>query len=174
MSARELLRRGIAAYAARDLEPRSGERAGFEGGARWMARAMGAPLGDEAASLASRVLWVKYGASLAAAVGAGAIACKIHPIAGAAAFVVAFYAVEVQGVFVVPLVIQGERAPFRRSRALACAPGGTVRALATVMPIAGWMLFAGPFRGFTQAWCEGCLAVLAWFEDSRDVEAARA
>lgn len=160
-----LLRRGIARYAVRDLAPTALERDGFRGGARWMARAMGTTLDDSRVERAARLGMLKYGASLGTAVLAATIACRLHVIAGAFAFVLAFYAVEVQGLFLVPLVVRGEARPFARSRALMLSAGGTARAVAAVLPIAAWMIFAGLRRGFARAWCEGCLAVVAWFEE---------
>ncbi len=157
------LRWGIARYASGDLTPVASERTGFAGGARWMARAMGRTIDEAAVRRAARGGLVKYGAALAAGLGASAIMCRVHVVAGLAAFVLAFYAVEVQGLFLVPLVVDGARAPLTGSRRLLERGGGTWRAVAGVLPIAGWMILAGPFRGFTRSWCEGCLAVVRWY-----------
>lgn len=161
---------GIARW-SEELEPTPRERRGFVGAARWMARAMGSTIDDRAARKAARLLRWKYAAAVITAIAAGSIACRVHVLAGAVAFVVAFYAVEVQGLFVVPLVVRGASKPVERSRSLVLADGGTLSCVAAVLPIAGWMLFAGFRRGFARAWCEGCLAVIAWFEA---IEARRA
>ncbi|CAN5749705.1 hypothetical protein BH09MYX1_BH09MYX1_08020 [soil metagenome] len=162
-----LLRSGIARYAAGDLVPRACERTGFDGGARWIARAMGRALSDGDARRAGRLGALKYATALGVAGGGAAVACRVHVIVAMVVFVGAFYAVEVQGLFLFPLVALGERAPWRRSRALVAKGGGTLRAVVRVLPIAAYMIFAGPFRGFTRAWCEGCLAVMGWFAAAR-------
>lgn len=158
------LEMGIARYRD-ELEPTPRERRGFAGAARWVARAMGATIDDRAARRAARLLRYKYLASLITAIAAGSLACRAHFVLGIVAFVLAFYAVEVQGVFMVPLVVRGALRPVERSRSLVVAAGGTVSCVVRVLPIAAWMLFAGFGRGFVRAWCEGCLAVIAWFEE---------
>ncbi len=165
------LRLGIERYGRGDLVPRADERAGFGGGARWMARAMGQPLDDAGARRAARLATLKYGAALTAALVAGALASRLHLLLGLVAFVIAFYAVEVQGLFLLPLVVAGELSALSRSRRLIAATGGTARAVIAILPIAAWMIFAGVGRGFVRAWCEGCLAVIAWYEEA---ERARA
>ena len=166
MSARRLLRAGIARYDRGDLVPRSDERTGFGGGARWMARAMGQTLDAAGTQRAARLATLKYGAALTAALVCGALASRLHLVAGLVAFVLAFYAVEVQGLFLLPLVVKGTPHPLSRSRSLVAASGGTARAVLAVLPIAAWMIFAGVGRGFVRAWCEGCLAVIVWYEEA--------
>ena len=164
MSVRRL-RAGIAHYGSRDLVPRPDERDGFHGGARWMARAMGRTIDAASAGRAARLAALKYGAALVAATGCGLVGASLHPIAGLVVFVLGFYAVEVQGLFLVPLVVARDPQPLLRSRALVASHGGTARAVLAVLPIAAWMIFAGVRRGFVRAWCEGCLAVIVWFEE---------
>jgi hypothetical protein len=162
------LRRAQERYARGDLVPTRDERRGFVGGARWMARAMGREIDAARAVRASRACALKYAVALGIAACAALLTGALFStIAALPVFVLVFYGVEVQGVFVVPLVVLGEARPFKRSRALIARSGGTAGAVTRVLPIAAWMLFAGPLRGFTGAWCEGCLAVLDWFEDAR-------
>lgn len=158
----QLLRWGIARYAVGDLVPVRSERAGFAGGARWMARAMGRPVDAAGVKAAARAGLVKYGVALGFGVACAAIACRIHWSFGAAVFVLAFYAAEVQGLFLVPLAVRGAPLPLAASRALVVRGGGTLAALVRVLPIAAWMIVGAPFRGLARSWCEGCLAVLRW------------
>lgn len=161
-----LLRAGIARYLASDLVPRADERSGFRGGARWMARAMGRSLDDKAERRGARLSIWKYGTALGVALVAAFLAAQLHGLLALPALVIAFYAVEVQGLFLLPLVVVGDARPVSRSRALVAAGGGTAHAVLLVLPIAAWMIFAGVQRGFQRAWCEGCLAVIVWFEEA--------
>ena len=78
---------------------------------------------------------------------------------------IAFYLVEVQMVFLFPLLIDGERNPFKRSRLLIRLQGGTSKAMGVVLPIAWVMMFGGLFgQGFIRSWCIGCLAILLLYE----------
>jgi predicted MPP superfamily phosphohydrolase len=85
----------------------------------------------------------------------------------APASILAFYAVEVQFVFLFPLAIDGCVRPWREARSITSAMG-TLDAMAVVMPLAAVML-AGGFlgQGFVRCWCLGCLAVTLWYEEER-------
>jgi hypothetical protein len=144
-----------------------------EGAARWMAAALGARRGEPAAPVppwCASAAACKY--ALAAAAGAGATAAAITlgtpwPLA-APLGVLAFYAVEVQFVFALPLAIDGERHPLRASRALLGRVGGTAAGLREVLPIAAHMLTGGlRGRGALRSWCAGCAAVIGWYEEAR-------
>ena len=81
---------------------------------------------------------------------------------------VVFYLVEVQMVFLFPLLIDGEKHPFKASRDLVRSQGGTWEALRIVLPVSWTMVFGGFFgQGFVRCWCIGCLAVLLWYEKAR-------
>ena len=87
---------------------------------------------------------------------------KSLPLILLATFV--FYLVEVQMVFLFPLLIDQNSRPFGTSRLLVVKGGGTIRAMSVVMPISAYMMLGGFFRrGFVRSWCVGCLAVLLWY-----------
>lgn len=144
---------------------------GFTGGAAWMAAAMaevrGAP-SPRADVRAEALGWTKYGLACAAAACVLALAWTSHAWLLAALAVPAFYAVEAQWVFAFPAALDGAPSPLRASRALTVRAGGTLSVMATVMPIAAFMLFGGLVgRGFLRSWCLGCLAVVLWYERVR-------
>jgi hypothetical protein len=146
-------------------------RTGFASGGRWMWRAMEC-LRRESLSGPSCNLnllgIVKYG--LASFVAS-------WPVAAAVAFrqpwiavlaVPAFYAVEVQMVFLFPLALGGGRRPLRESLRWTRRAGGTLRVMWVVVQLAATMLLGGFVgRGFVRSWCLGCLAVCVWIERLR-------
>lgn len=148
-------------------------RGGFQGGAVWMAGAMaqvrGRPVGT---SLPRAWAWglVKYAAALLAAVGTWGLAVGVglpHAV-GLGLAVPAFYAAEVQGLFLFPVAIDGAAHPWRSARALMLEAGGTLSAMGTVGVLAAVMLFGGlAGRGLVRCWCLGCLAVVLWYEELR-------
>ena len=80
----------------------------------------------------------------------------------------AFYAVEVQMLFLFPLMLDGHPRAVRRSFYLTRCAGGTVYAVVTVLPIAAFMLGGALFGcGIRRSWCIGCLAVCLWYEQAR-------
>lgn len=84
--------------------------------------------------------------------------------------VLSFYAVEAQFVFSFPLAIDGDPHPLLHARALTIRAGGTLQVMATVIPIAAFMLFGGFLRqGFLRSWCIGCLSVVLLYERARDI-----
>jgi hypothetical protein len=175
-----LLRRAAAVYdePGGALAKAAGAAAwgGFASGAEWMRQALGklrgAPPGPPASAVKFHALGVtKYAAASAAALAAAAAAWWVGWPALAALAVPVFYAVEVQGVFLFPVALDGDPRPFRTARRRTVRAGGTLRAMGVVMPVAATMLFGGFVgRGFVRSWCLGCLAVCIWYEDLRSGE----
>lgn len=86
-------------------------------------------------------------------------------------FVLVFYAVEAQMVFLFPLLIDGCKNPLVESRRWTQRAGGTLPVMITVMQLAVVMLFGGFVgKGFIRSWALGCIAVVVWYEDVRCVE----
>jgi hypothetical protein len=80
----------------------------------------------------------------------------------------AFYAVEVQMVFLFPITLDRFPHPFRTSRQWTQYAGGTIAAMRIVLVLAAVMLFGGLFgKGLIRCWCLGCLAVVLWYEQLR-------
>lgn len=80
----------------------------------------------------------------------------------------AFYAVEAQLVFLVHVVADGSAHPWRDARRRTVDAGGTLSVMATVVPIAVFMLSEGlAGRGFVRSWLTGCLATVLWYEHVR-------
>jgi hypothetical protein len=78
----------------------------------------------------------------------------------------AFYAVEVQMLFLFPVALDGSPTPFRDALRLTRRAGGTLAVMPTVMTFAAVMLLGGfAGRGFVRCWCLGCLAVCLWYVD---------
>ncbi len=136
----------------------------FTNGARWMHGAYGALHGPvppfPAAVRWERYGWGKYGIS-----GAGALVAFAVPApfwAQMLLFLVVFYAIEVQLLFLFPLLILGVPAPVRTSVRLVWRVG-FFRAWLTTILLAAYMLagllrWRSPFR----QWCIGCLCVVLW------------
>lgn len=149
-------------------------RGGFRGGAAWMAGALALVRGQAVrAELPGAWTWggVKYAAALGAALGTWALAVRVglpHAV-GLVLAVPAFYAVEVQGLFLFPAALDGAARPWRSARALLRKAGGTLSAMGTVGLLALVMLFGGlAGHGVVRCWCLGCLAVVLWYEDLRE------
>jgi hypothetical protein len=158
---------------------RSATWGGFASGAEWMRLAMerlrGAPVGPPAPEVNFQSLGVlKYAVASVAAMTAVAAACfTTWPVAVLA--VPLFYAAEAQAVFLFPVALDGSPHPFRDARRWTVRAGGTLRAMAVVMPVAATMLLGGFVgRGFRRSWCLGCLAVCVWYEDVRSARLAAA
>lgn len=137
----------------------------FHQGALWMGRALatvrGCPLTIPGRSL-EVYGWAKYGAAMCLA----SLASFQSGYASALAFVLVFYAVEAQMVFLYPLLIDGHPAPLGQSLRLTRRAGGTLAVMAQVLPLAAVMLFGGlTGRGFRRCWCLGCLGVALWYEE---------
>ena len=148
----------------------------FSGGAAWMRSAMAIVRGHCPGGRPSPE-WLgacKYASAGLAAALVMALLWRI-PLLAVAAAVVTFYFVEVRMLFVFPLALDGEPAPFLASHRLVARtlPAG----LATVrgMRIAARMLFGGFMgRGFVRSWCVGCLAVVLWYEEARKIVSVQA
>ena len=147
-------------------------RHGFASAAEWLravlAHVRGAPL-PELGPDVPRLGGVKYALCGAAAVPwlvAAAATGRWWLVTGA---VLAFYAVEAQMVFLIPLALDGgHRRLLCESRRWTVRAGGTLAVMRTVMPLAVVMLLGGlAGRGFVRSWCLGCLAVVIWYEDLR-------
>ena len=154
----------------------SAARGGFAAGAEWMRLAL-ERLRGEPVETRSTPNFTFLGMAKYATASLSALACAVGAwLSGWPALAVlaipAFYAVEVQGVFLFPVALDGSRRPFRDARRWAVRAGGTLRVMAGVMPIAATMLFGGFVgRGFVRSWCLGCLAVCLWYEDVRAASA---
>ena len=111
---------------------------------------------------------VKYGLASAAALVCLAAAWWLEQPAVALLVIPAFYAVEAQMVFLFPLALDESPTLYRKARALTVEAGGTLAVMATVLPLAGVMLFGGlTGGGFVRSWCLGCLAICLWYERVR-------
>ncbi|MCY1022743.1 hypothetical protein [Pyxidicoccus sp. MSG2] len=173
--ARALLMRAAALYDAPGSplarEARSAWPGGFRGGAAWMAGAMSHVRGQPVRAVlpgAQALGLLKYASALLAAVGAWGMAVFLglpHAV-GLLLAVPAFYAVEVQGLFLFPLALDGAARPWRSARSLLREAGGTAGAMGTVLVLAAVMVFGGlAGRGLVRCWCLGCLAVVLWYEE---------
>ena len=141
----------------------------FEAGARWMAlhlallrqRALPIPLPLRRFTYYG---WLKYGLSLMgvglSAIVLGRLSYWLLPLAG-----LGFYLVEIQFVFLFPLLLEGRPQPLRTSCRLT-ARVGMGRCLSVVLPVAGYMLLGlvRPGRAL-HGWYTGCLAILLWYVD---------
>ena len=146
-------------------------RTGFASGGKWMWQALehlrGEPLHGPACNLTALGL-TKYGLACVAALVPVCLAAalRLPPVAILAA--PAFYAVEVQMVFLFPLAIEGSPRPLLECLRWRRLAGGTPRVMGVVMRLAATMLFGGfTRRGFVRSWCLGCLAVCIWYEKLR-------
>jgi predicted MPP superfamily phosphohydrolase len=144
---------------------------GFEGGGRWMVRAMGVMRGKDVrcgdCSFAA-LGYVKYFSAGLAGLVVVAVSANIGLFwIGVVAGGLAFYMVEVQFAFVFPLAIDGDRRVWRQSATM-ISRVTTPAAMAVILPLAATMLFGGILgRGFVRSWSLGCLAVLIWYEEQR-------
>jgi hypothetical protein len=141
----------------------------FGGSAAWMRSAMAIVRGHLPGGKPSPE-WLgafKYAIAVVAASLVGALLWRL-PLLALPAAVVTFYFVEVRMVFVFPLALDGEPAPFVASHRLVARTLPAGLATVRVMRIAARMLFGGFMgRGFVRSWCVGCLAVVLWYEDAR-------
>jgi len=78
------------------------------------------------------------------------------------------WASRAQLVFLVHVVADGSAHPWRDARRRTVDAGGTLSVMATVVPIAVFMLSEGlAGRGFVRSWLTGCLATVLWYEHVR-------
>ena len=157
-------------WAVAGLAPRTWTGA-FGDGGEWMRRAM-AILRQAAPSTATPdFAWlggVKYALACTSALIVVGCAMSLHFIPVLIFCIPAFYAVEVQMLFLFPLALDHSRGPFVESPVWTQRAGGTLAAMQTVLVLASVMLSGGFLgKGFIRSWCLGCLAVLIWYEALR-------
>lgn len=109
---------------------------------------------------------IKYGLSLLAAFLTALSVVSICPVTILLAIIV-FYVVEVQFLFLFPLMADENATPYRSAIRISWSVG-ILRCVGNTIPIAvhmlvGLMNHKDPFRG----WHTGCLAVLIWYLDIR-------
>ena len=146
---------------------------GFASGGQWMRLALehlrGEPLRGPACNLNLLGL-TKYALACVVALIPVGLATAIRQPWIAILALPAFYATEVQFVFLFPLAIDGCPKPFRASRRWTRLASGTPAAMKVVMRLAATMVFGGfAGHGFVRSWCLGCLAVCIWYEEVRQV-----
>lgn len=175
ISAVELLRSARQMYDSKDshlsVSARDGWQTGFISGGEWMALALselrGVPPVKTPPNLQALGL-IKYSLASMAALLVIAIALLSNILPLALGCIPAFYAVEVQMVFLFPITLDGAVHPFRESRKWTARAGGTLAAMKVVMVLAAVMIFGGFLgQGFIRCWCLGCLAVVLWYEKLR-------
>ena len=146
-------------------------RDGFASGGQWMHRSLEILRGKSLPMPARKfnVLGsIKYCLAIGAALVPVIAGLVFHWHFLVVLAVPAFYAVEVQMVFLFPVVIDGSRYAFRESRQWTVRAGGTLAVMRVVLALATTMLFGGFVgRGFVRSWCLGCLAVCIWYESLR-------
>ncbi len=136
----------------------------FTNGARWMHGAYGVLHGPvppfPVAVRWERYGWWKYGISAAGALVVFAVPAPFWAQMGL--FVAVFYAIEVQLLFLFPLLMFGAPAPVRTSVRMVWQVG-FFRAWLTTIVLAAYML-AGllRWRSPLRHWCIGCLCVVFW------------
>ena len=153
---------------------RRAARTGFRGGAQWMAEVMGVLRERPVKCPARAYNWfgfLKYFTALGVCTAVlvallfrfGSSGWLVIPV-----LPLIFYAIEVQTVFLFPLLIDESPHPWRASRRMVVESGGTVASMVRVIRTAIHML-GTPLLGRNpmDTWCEGCLAVLIWYEEVR-------
>lgn len=173
MKALHLLKQAALLYddPATNLAARVNPAGGFQSGADWMRETMsllrgrklpGSPHSFTLLGIAKYTM-----ASVAALLVVASVALGLPWPAMVILAPLAFYAVEVQFVFLFPLVIDGVPRPWRRSLRMTRFMT-TPYAMSVVIPLAAVMLFGGLFgKGFIRCWCLGCLSVVIWYEEER-------
>ena len=167
---------------------RTAWRSGFTSAAEWMELALHTIREERGERPRRRALpralnalgLVKNVGSAAAAAGIGIAAglaarsvlgTGVGCAAFATGFVLAFYAIEGQMVFLFPILLDGAHdgeswaSVFAACRAWTVRAGGTLAVMRVVMPISARMMFGGLVgKGFLRSWCLGCLAVVIWYD----------
>jgi hypothetical protein len=157
---------------------------GFASGSAWMEEVRGATSAGRAGQDNLLGILKNGGAALAAAAAAAGMYGVTRRAGGpsvAAAlasvtFVLGFYAIEGQMVFLFPIATEARAAGhdpsvaniLRECRARTVRAGGTWQVMRVVMPISARMIFGGfQGHGFLRSWCLGCIAVVLWNEEVR-------
>lgn len=161
--------RACLAAPGQPLPPLAGPGPVFEAGAAWMGaqltclRAQPLPAPGRSHRF-TYYGWLKYGLSLLglglAALGLAQCSIWLVPVAA-----LGFYVVEIQFLFLFPLLLDAQPRPLRASCRLT-ARIGYGRCLLGVVPVAAYMLagLARPRRARLH-WHVGCLAILFWYLD---------
>ena len=141
----------------------------FKHGAQWMADALaqlrGHPLPEIPETNFGIYGYGKYGISTLAMLLTAFIAIYFDQIYLIPLAVVTFYLVEIQFLFLFPVLVDRKKAPIRTSLRLT-RQAGYLRTLCTVIPIATFMILGGLGRTTVkEAWLVGCMAILIWYEE---------
>jgi hypothetical protein len=146
-------------------------RTGFDSGAAWMHAAMCYVRASDIPFTEApfqRFGLFKYGLASLGALTYLSWLLKTRQWGLLPGVVLVFYGIEVQGVFLFPLMIDGTDRPLIDSLGWTQRAGGTLKALSVVIPLAAVMLFGGFFGGgFVRSWALGCLSVVIWYEKLR-------
>jgi hypothetical protein len=146
-------------------------RGGFASGADWMRLALshirqtsipavGAPY--------NLLGLIKYGLASLGALLYLALVARLRLWGLGVGFILVFYAIEAQLVFLFPLAIDGCTNPLHASRDWTKRAGGTWHVMMIVIRFAVVMMFGGFLgKGFVRSWALGCLGVVLWYEEVR-------
>ena len=161
----------LAAAPGRPAEPLAGPGPVFEAGAAWMGEQLACLRAQPRPRLAGASRrrftyygWLKYGLSLLGmmltATALSRYSIWLLPLAG-----LGFYVVEIQFLFLFPLLLEGRPQPLLASCRLT-ARVGYGRCLLGVLLVAAHMLAGlGCPRRARWQWHVGCLAILFWYVD---------
>jgi hypothetical protein len=174
-SARALLQQARAIYddPAQPFAPNARSQAwqqGFASGAEWMRLVLEQKRGSPPQGQAN-FQWLgilKYGLCSLGALLYIAVCLLLKNWWLLPGFVLVFYAIEAQMVFLFPVALDNTPHSFSANRRMTVQAGGTLRVMWTVMQLAVVMLFGGfAGRGFIRCWALGCLSVVLWYEHIR-------
>lgn len=175
VSAKSLLQHAATLYDDRSFpfsqQAKHAWKGGFYSGAAWMELVLSELRGQPQRSVPKCLQGfgiLKYTLTSIAAliVLAIAITTQIYPLIMFS--IPAFYAVEVQMVFLFPITLDRFPNPFRTSLQWTQYAGGTITAMRIVLVLAIVILLGGLFgKGFVRCWCLGCLSVVLWYEQIR-------
>jgi len=140
----------------------------FTGGALWMMQVLRC-LRNKTRDFPKRNYEIlglfKYGMALLLGFLAGYIVWDRSSLAAVIVFILVFYAVEAQFVFLFPLAIDRSPRLIRSSLSMTQRAGGTFEVMRIVLPVAATMLFGGfAGKGYLRSWCIGCIAIVIWYE----------
>jgi hypothetical protein len=174
MKSAALIRQSAAFF---DLHPEltnaTASFAGFQSGAEWMSEQMRRLRGGRDPAFDDRINYTFYGVLKYTISLAGSIAALIlsyrHCLWFLPTAVLVFYFFEIHFLFLFPILIDRAKRPIFTGFRLIYKIG-VLKALFTVIPIAGFMLFGltnrkNPFKN----WYMGCLAVVFWYEQERKI-----
>jgi hypothetical protein len=175
ISAQKLLQQAAALYDDRSSplaqQSQHAWKGGFYSGAAWMELVLSELRGQPQRSVPQCLQGfgiLKYTLTSIAALIVVAIAIKTQIYPFILLCIPAFYAVEVQMVFLFPITLDRLPHPFRTSLQWTQYAGGTIAAMRIVLVLAVVMLLGGLLgKGFVRCWCLGCLAVVLWYEQIR-------